>query len=128
MSETGGAILILSGNTNHRRGSPPHKPLWLAGRDRRSFLSVGVAMIRKQYFKDVEAVAAGRDPKGVIRDPERNRCIDLPTVNRRFFAESLPLEQYRKDPLRGKVLEDFRWHYGQPEDVRREFRRAMRLE
>jgi 5,5'-dehydrodivanillate O-demethylase len=88
----------------------------------------GVAMIRKQYFKDIEAVAAGRDPKGVIRDPARNKCVELPTVNRRFFAESLPLAEYRKDPLWGKVLEDFRWHYGQPEEVRREFRRAMRLE
>ncbi|OGA65638.1 MAG: phthalate 4,5-dioxygenase [Betaproteobacteria bacterium RIFCSPLOWO2_12_FULL_68_20] len=88
----------------------------------------GVSMVRKQYFKDLEAIAAGRDPKGLIRDPGRNRRVELPTINRRFFREGLPRREYEQDPLWGKVLEDFRWHYGQPDEVRREFRRAMGLD
>jgi hypothetical protein len=40
----------------------------------------------------------------------------------------MTLAQYRAHPFWKQLLEDFRWHYGQPEEVRREFREAMGLE
>ena len=30
---------------------------------------VGITMMRQRFFAEIEAVAAGRDPMGVIRDP-----------------------------------------------------------
>ena len=38
----------------------------------------GVAMIRNRFFEDMEAVAQGRDPKGIIRDPDTAKLVQLP--------------------------------------------------
>jgi len=40
----------------------------------------------------------------------------------------MTLAQLSGAPFWSKLLHDFRWHYGQPEEVRREFRIAMGLE
>ena len=47
----------------------------------------GVALIRRQLFADMDAVAQGRDPKGVIRDPIRNQRVKLPSDSRPFFSQ-----------------------------------------
>ena len=39
----------------------------------------------------------------------------------------MTLEEYRRHPFWKKLLADFRWHCGQPEEVRREFREVMGL-
>jgi len=88
----------------------------------------GISLIRKQLFKDLAAVAAGKDPKGLIRDAKANRRIELPNIGRKLYTEGMPLEEYRRHPFWKNLLEDFRWHYGQPEEVRRAFREAMGLE
>jgi 5,5'-dehydrodivanillate O-demethylase len=88
----------------------------------------GISMLRKQLFKDLDAVADGQDPKGLIRDPERNRRIELPNIGRKLYLEGMTLEQYRQHPFWKNLLQDFRWHYGQPAEVRRAFREAMGLE
>ena len=38
----------------------------------------GITLLRRILFRQLERVAPGADPMGVIRDPERNRVIDLP--------------------------------------------------
>ena len=88
----------------------------------------GISLLRKRLFKDIDAVAAGRDPKGLIRDPARNERVELPNIGRGLYTQGMTLAQYREHPFWKKLLDDFRWHYGQPEEVRREFRRAMGLE
>ena len=40
----------------------------------------GVILMRKRLLEDVEAVAAGRDPKGTIRDPAANHSVHLPII------------------------------------------------
>ena len=35
----------------------------------------GIIMLRKMLREEIEAVEQGRDPLGVIRDPEKNQCI-----------------------------------------------------
>ena len=87
----------------------------------------GIAMIRQRFFHDLDAIASGRDPKGLIRDPERNHCVPLPMIGRDLFYDGMSLDGYRKHPLYGRLLDDFRWHYGQPPAVRRAFREAMGL-
>ncbi len=88
----------------------------------------GISLLRKQLFKDLSAVASGKDPKGLIRDAKANRQVELPNIGRKLYTEGMTLAQYREHPFWSRLLEDFRWHYGQPEEVRREFREAMGLE
>jgi 5,5'-dehydrodivanillate O-demethylase len=38
----------------------------------------GVTMFRKMLMRELQKIADGVDPMGVIRDPARNACIDLP--------------------------------------------------
>jgi 5,5'-dehydrodivanillate O-demethylase len=85
----------------------------------------GIMMLRRQLFADIEAVAAGKDPKGVIRDPEKNRRIELPNIGRNLYIDGMTRAQYREHPFWKNLLADFRWHAGQPEEVRRAFREAM---
>lgn len=37
----------------------------------------GIAMLRKMLLEAVDAVGRGHDPQGLVREPERNRVIDL---------------------------------------------------
>jgi hypothetical protein len=37
----------------------------------------------------------------------------------------MTLKEYREHPFWKNLLEDFRWHYGQPPEVRRAFCEAM---
>src|SRR5580692_8234537 len=86
---------------------------------------VGIAMMRQRFFAEIDAVAEGRDPMGVIRDPAVAKNVVLPNMMRDENTEGLPLAELRKHPLLGPRLEGFRHHYGQPAEVRREFVEAM---
>jgi 5,5'-dehydrodivanillate O-demethylase oxygenase subunit len=79
----------------------------------------GIAMLRRQLFADIEAVQAGRDPKGVLRDPQASQCIVLPSDSRDFFLHGLPLAEYRRHPKWARLLTHFIFHAGQPEWVQR---------
>ncbi len=85
----------------------------------------GITLIRKRFFDDMEAVAAGADPKGTIRDPEVAKCVPLPTgdsnANRSYTQEEFMRNSYFK----ARVTEDFRWHAGQPKEVRKAFLEAV---
>jgi 5,5'-dehydrodivanillate O-demethylase len=85
----------------------------------------GIAMIRKRYFDDLETIAAGGDPKGIIRDPARNHRIDLPNVYAKEMQEGMSLEEMRKDALRSRHLEDYIWQAGQPAEVKAAYLAAM---
>ena len=42
----------------------------------------GVVRVRNMYFEAMAALEAGRDPKGVIRDPAENRLLVIPGYER----------------------------------------------
>lgn len=84
----------------------------------------GIAMIRRQLFNDIEAVQAGRDPKGVLRDPARNRQVVLPSDSRDFFLKGLPRAEYLRHPKWARLLQHFIFHAGQPEWVQQAHREA----
>jgi 5,5'-dehydrodivanillate O-demethylase len=44
----------------------------------------GIIELRKLLREQIERVQRGLDPIGVIRDPERNRLIDLGVINERI--------------------------------------------
>jgi 5,5'-dehydrodivanillate O-demethylase len=81
--------------------------------------------MRKRFFADLDKVAKGEDPSGIIRDPERAKCVPLPDVMRKYNVEGVPLTDYDKHPLLKERLAGFRHHFGQPPEVRRAFEQAM---
>lgn len=85
----------------------------------------GIALLRRRLLDDIEDVAAGRDPKGVLRDATANRCISLPSDHRDFFLKGLPREDYLVHPKWGRLLQGFIFHAGQPEHVRRACEAAL---
>lgn len=88
----------------------------------------GIAMIRRQYANDIEAVAAGRDPKGVQRDAGANTKVPLPSDHRDFFRDGLPREAYLRHPKWKHLLGSFIFHAGQPAEVRAACAAALGVE
>lgn len=87
----------------------------------------GVALMRRQFFADLDAVAAGRDPKGIIRDPEAARRVELPNANGTIYADGLTLEEWAQHPIYQRRLTHFLWLAGQPEEVWKAYAEAMGL-
>jgi 5,5'-dehydrodivanillate O-demethylase len=86
---------------------------------------VGISMMRKRFFEEMETVAAGKDPRGVIRSANAAQCISLPNMARELNTEGIVLADFDKDPILRQRLKEFRHHYGQPPQVRRAFVEAM---
>ena len=88
----------------------------------------GIVMMRRRYVEDYKRIEEGKDPKGVIRDPELAKCVPLALVGRTTGGGDLTREQWRKHPFLKLRLLDHRHCYGQPTEVRAEFLRAMGLD
>ena len=89
---------------------------------------LGIAMLRRSFEANMKAVERGEDPKGLIRDPERNRCVELPIKHRELFIDSMTLEKSRAlgDTLAYRLNRpDYQHQVGQPEAVKREYQIAM---
>jgi 5,5'-dehydrodivanillate O-demethylase oxygenase subunit len=86
----------------------------------------GVLLIRKRFLSDLEAVARGEDPKGIIRDPEVNRSVPLPVAERRLLTEGVTREELLRHPILGRQLIDsYPFQAGQPAEVRKAYETAM---
>ena len=86
----------------------------------------GISMIRKQWFDDIEAVQRGEDPKGLIREPERNKNVALPNGSLKL-GKTMSLQEMKDDPLLSRSLKDFVFNFGQPPEVKQAFEEAMGL-
>lgn len=102
----------------------------IADRSRENLRSsdIGITQMRKRFFDDLDKVAAGQDPSGILRDPKAASCVPLPDVMRKYNVEGVPLADYDKHPLLRERLAGFRHHYGQPAEVRRAFAEAMGID
>jgi 5,5'-dehydrodivanillate O-demethylase len=78
---------------------------------------LGIAMLRRRLLEDIDAVKAGRDPKGVLRDASTNQRVFLPSDSRDFFQNGLPLADYKRHPKWARLLNHFIFHVGQPDWV-----------
>lgn len=87
----------------------------------------GILMLRRRYQSEIKAIEEGRDPKGIIRDPQQAKNITLPIADRDLFRDGLPLAELKKHPVHGPHLETFMFQSGQPPEVWSAFRRAMGL-
>jgi 5,5'-dehydrodivanillate O-demethylase len=88
----------------------------------------GVIMLRRRLLADIEALARGEEPKGLVRDPGVNRAVPLPVAMRRFLVDGVPRRELLEHPLLGRHAKEYIFQYGQPEQVRAEYLAAMGLE
>ena len=88
----------------------------------------GIVMLRRRFFEDLERIAAGQDPSGLIRDPARNRNVELPIADRRSHTEGYTVAEILADPFRKMMFTAYIFQAGQPESVRLAFERAMGLQ
>lgn len=50
----------------------------------------GVILLRKRFFRDLERVAAGEDPSGLVRDASKNERLPLPLMSDQIVAPPRP--------------------------------------
>lgn len=89
---------------------------------------LGIVMMRRCFERNMKLVEEGGEPMGLIRDPERNRCVTLPIKHRELFTQSMTLEESRAlgRTLAYRINEPHYQHQvGQPEAVKREYQIAM---
>jgi 5,5'-dehydrodivanillate O-demethylase oxygenase subunit len=85
----------------------------------------GIVMLRRRFFDELEAVAAGKIPKGLIMDAAINRNVALPSACRNVLIHGMPRALHKLHPQLGPLLRDFISQAGQPESVRRAYERAI---
>ena len=88
---------------------------------------VGITKMRQRLFSDLEAVAHGRDPSGIIRDADRARCVALPIAVPGLHRDGVSLEEMKAHPVLKGRMHGNRWVYGQPLDVFNDYMDAMGL-
>ena len=89
---------------------------------------LGVAMMRKRLFEELDAVAKGAEPKAVIRNSNVARSVELPNITKKTSVEGITLEEHENYPLLKARLKAFRHCAGQPVEVRRAFEEAMGID
>ena len=67
----------------------------------------GIMMLRQLFLADIEAIKRGDDPKGIVRDPQANICVELPVADRRMLVDGVPLDELRRHPTLGAHLSHF---------------------
>jgi 5,5'-dehydrodivanillate O-demethylase oxygenase subunit len=90
---------------------------------------LGVRIFRKQLQADLRAVAEGRDPKGVLRDPNRT-VVEFPGQYRDVLTRGIPRDDWIAQRANSSLTtlepdDYFELYAGQPEEVRKAFRAAM---
>src|SRR5438067_7583977 len=85
----------------------------------------GIVMLRRRFLQDLERLKEGKDPKGIVRDPAKNRAIELPVAERKNFIEGFPRADMMRDPFNRRNLQGYIFQTGQPPEVREAFLAAM---
>lgn len=88
----------------------------------------GIVAIRRRFFDELAAVAAGADAKGTIRDPEKNKRIRLPMMDREQVLKGYTVEEIMANPRMKLLYTSYIFQAGQPEAVRKAFSDAMGIE
>jgi len=91
----------------------------------------GVILMRRRMLEEAQVVAAGGEPKGLVRDPVLNECVSLPIIRREYYANGYALADLpTMSDREGAALlqpKEFVFQAGQPEEIRRAYWRAMGL-
>jgi len=71
----------------------------------------GIALYRRLLLEQLDVVAAGGDPIGIVRDPVENTCIELPQEHNKygrggaFLREAIEMSHVRYSPIRDRIVE-----------------------
>ncbi|MBY8829389.1 aromatic ring-hydroxylating dioxygenase subunit alpha [Hephaestia mangrovi] len=85
------------------------------GRENLGQSDKGIVMVRNRFLRELDAVAAGERPKGLITDEAMNHRVTLPVANRLSLGANA-------------VTAKFILHAGQPAEVRAACEEAMGFE
>ena len=86
----------------------------------------GIVMMRQRFFAELEAVAAGAEPKATIRDPAVNRSVTLPIIGRKALIEGISRTELDGTRRNGELpRREFPFLTGQPKTVRQAYDEAM---
>ncbi len=88
----------------------------------------GVVAMRRRFFDELDAVAAGAEPKGLIRDPAGNRALRLPMMDREQVLNDFSSAQIKARPRMWLMYTTYVFQAGQPEAVRQQMAQALGLE
>ena len=92
----------------------------------------GIIMMRRKMLDQARLIVDGGEPKGIIRDPEANRCVRLPIVGRERFVNGFSRAELatRAGPQAAAFFlpREFTFQSGQPEEIRQAYRAAMGIE
>ena len=88
----------------------------------------GIVMVRRRFFAELKAVADGAEPKGLIRDPDANRAVELPSMGKHEQIHGLTKAEIMADPRVRMLSTSFVFQAGQPAEVKQAFETAMGLD
>jgi 5,5'-dehydrodivanillate O-demethylase len=87
-----------------------------------------VALLRKRFLTELQAVATGAVPKALVTEPRRNERRPLPCIDRDIFVNGLPREQLLAHPRVGGLIRSYPFQAGEPAEIRAAFAAALGLE
>jgi 5,5'-dehydrodivanillate O-demethylase len=80
----------------------------------------GIVIMRRRFFEELAAMKEGKELRGIIRDPEKNIQIHLPSAGTGQAQQSLTLEQIAKiSPWVSIHYLSFIYQAGQPDWVKK---------
>ena len=98
------------------------------GREHLGASDRGVVMIRRRFFDEMKAIAAGGEAKGTIRDPAKNVRVQLPIADREHVLVASTTAEILADPRKKMLFTSYPFQAGQPDEVKRQFEDAMGIE
>ena len=88
----------------------------------------GVVMMRRRFLEELERVATGQEPKGLIRDPAKNVRVALPVASGHTVFANFTTAQIMADPMKRVRLTSYIFQAGQPAWVQQAYEQAMGIE
>jgi 5,5'-dehydrodivanillate O-demethylase oxygenase subunit len=88
-----------------------------------------VILMRRRLLEEAKVVAAGGEPKGLIRDPEQNHCVRLPIIDRERFTVGYSMEDVKEGRVPPTIYpQSFIFQAGQPQEITWAYRAAMGMD
>jgi 5,5'-dehydrodivanillate O-demethylase oxygenase subunit len=86
----------------------------------------GVILMRKRMLEEARVVKNGGEPKALVRDPKRNRLIELPIPNHNHYISGYSLQDVKEGRVNGlDYARAFPFQVGQPREIKEAYEEAM---
>jgi len=89
----------------------------------------GIIMMRRRLLEEAEKVAAGGEPKALVRDPKLAERVTLPIIDRDRYIVGYSLQDVREGKVPAVLYPpSFIFQAGQPEEIAAAYREAMGMD